>query len=317
MNILIDIDELEKTGIVSPALASTLREHAIKNTGSAAINMLLAFGAIAIAAGIFALRPSPVAAAFFGFGFIALGWLTRKQYPQWEKLGAIWMMVGSLVVTSVMFVFLRNPFLAPLAAAVLLFLVSLASGSRLLMALVPLTLASAIGGSTGYWQATYSLTVREPALTITLFTALGIATWQVAKRLRGTRHALAITFARMCVLLANFGFWIGSLWGDSPGRIWRNPHGMPPMVDFSPPQISALTFSVCWAATLIAAGAWGAKRGRRFMVNTAATFGAIHFYTQWFERLGMQPVSVIVAGVAAVAFGMGLWRYNRRQLGAA
>jgi iron complex transport system permease protein len=71
---------------------------------------------------------------------------------------------------------------------------------------------------------------------------------------------------------------------------------------------------VGWALALLAAGAWGAKNGRRFMVNTAATFGAIHLYTQWFERLGADPLSVMLAGVATIAIGLGLWRYNRGVL---
>ena len=47
------------------------------------------------------------------------------------------------------------------------------------------------------------------------------------------------------------------------------------------------------------------------MVNLVATFGAIHFYTQWFERLGANPLSILIAGVLALVFALGLWRFNR------
>jgi len=97
MKILIDIDELEHNGVVKPQLASMLRTHAVRDTGSTAINMLLAFGAIAIAAGLLSLIPSSGFAAFLGAGFISLGWLVRKQYAdQWGKLASIWMITGAL-----------------------------------------------------------------------------------------------------------------------------------------------------------------------------------------------------------------------------
>ena len=44
--------------------------------------------------------------------------------------------------------------------------------------------------------------------------------------------------------------------------------------------------------------------------TTAAVFGAIEFYTQWFERLGAEPWAIIVAGLTIVAFAIALWRYN-------
>jgi hypothetical protein len=45
----------------------------------------------------------------------------------------------------------------------------------------------------------------------------------------------------------------------------------------------------------------------------AATFGGIHFYTQWFERLRAAPEMVIAAGIIAVAIAFALWRYNEQQ----
>jgi hypothetical protein len=68
---------------------------------------------------------------------------------------------------------------------------------------------------------------------------------------------------------------------------------------------------------LVAVGIWSASLNRRWVVNTAATFGAIHFYSQWFERLGAQPWAIIVAGLTVVAVAVTLWRYNAGRAGAA
>jgi|SRR6516164_5408236 hypothetical protein len=55
---------------------------------------------------------------------------------------------------------------------------------------------------------------------------------------------------------------------------------------------------------------FGACNNRRWVVTTAAVFGAIEFYTQWFERLGAELWAIIVARLTIVAFAIALWRYN-------
>jgi hypothetical protein len=42
-------------------------------------------------------------------------------------------------------------------------------------------------------------------------------------------------------------------------------------------------------------------RSRRYAMSMAATFGGIHFYTQWFEGLRTTPQMMIAAGIVAVA----------------
>ncbi len=176
------------------------------------------------------------------------------------------------------------------------------------MALVPLALGAAIGGSAGYWDACYEIAVREPTLTIALFAALAFVAWRVALVAPPRFVDIALVFARISVVLVNLGFWVGSLWGDSPGRLWLRGDSS----EWSEPQIPRIAFAGLWALVLLAAGAWGARSGRRFMVNAAATFGAINFYTQWFERLGLDPLTVIGGGLAAIGAGYAIWRYNAR-----
>jgi hypothetical protein len=45
----------------------------------------------------------------------------------------------------------------------------------------------------------------------------------------------------------------------------------------------------------------GRRRRRARRVASAATFGAISYYTQWFERLGAEPLTIIVAALTTVA----------------
>jgi iron complex transport system permease protein len=68
-----------------------------------------------------------------------------------------------------------------------------------------------------------------------------------------------------------------------------------------------------WALALITTGVWAARENRRWVVNLVAVFGSIHFYTQYFERLGASPESIVVAGLAAIGIALALVRYNRSE----
>ena len=85
--------------------------------------------------------------------------------------------------------------------------------------------------------------------------------------------------SRTGVFLVNFGFWIGSLWGDS----LRGGEFLIP--DYP--------FVAIRAVALVAAGFWAWTQDRRWLVNLAAVFAAIHVYTQWFERLGASTGSAL------------------------
>jgi hypothetical protein len=72
-------------------------------------------------------------------------------------------------------------------------------------------------------------------------------------------------------------------------------------------------FGIGWALALVAVGIWGAKANRRWVVNIAAIFAAIHFYTQWFERLGANALSVLLGGLLMLAIAIALWSFNKRM----
>jgi L-lactate permease len=95
--------------------------------------------------------------------------------------------------------------------------------------------------------------------------------------------------------MLNFGFLIGSLFGDDALKL--------------PP----LAFSVAWALVLIVTGLWAIRANRRWVVNAAAVFGAIHFFIQWFATLGPSPLSIVGGGLLLVGFGFAIRWFNRSQ----
>ena len=72
-------------------------------------------------------------------------------------------------------------------------------------------------------------------------------------------------------------------------------------------------FVIGWTIGLIATGVRAARSNRRWVVNLLAVFGTIHFYTQYFERLGASPGSILAAGLVAIGIAMSIARYNRMK----
>ena len=70
-------------------------------------------------------------------------------------------------------------------------------------------------------------------------------------------------------------------------------------------------FSIGWALALIAVGVWGVRSNRRWVVNVAAVFAGIHFYTQWFSILGANAVSVLAGGILMIAAAFALRSLNK------
>ena len=235
IKIVLDITRLVEEGKLTAQEAERLQALARRDTGSLAINVLMSFGAVAVAAGIIALEPAFTTGAALGVALVAMGLGIRFfAADQWSLLGTATTIIGALTSRHV---------------------------------------------GQAYQQ-------------------------------------LAIIFARVSLILVNFGFWIGSLWGDYPGqtwaqgedyRLWSNRGEAWRATHLHVPEIA---FIVGWAILIIAVGAWAARTNRRWVVTTAAVFGAIEFYTQWFERLGAEHWAIIVAGLTVVAFAVALWRYN-------
>lgn len=322
IKIVLDITRLVQEGKLTPGEAERLKTLASRDTSTLAINALMVFGAAAVSAGILALDPSFAAGAALGVAFVLAGLaITFRGSEQWSLLGTATTIIGALLLSGGVMGLFEGVFAGTCLTVALLLALAMLIRSSFLMALVPLAVAAALGGSTGYTHATYMLIVREPAITIGVFSLLAAAAYIVSLQVAPPYERLALVFARVSLLLVNFGFWVGSLWGDYPGASWV--HGGTPESRGSwqawraaAGHIPDYVFVIGWAGLLLAVGIWGAFVNRRWVVNTAATFGVIHFYTQWFERLGAQPWAIIVAGLTVVAIAAALWRYNAGRTGA-
>lgn len=307
MKITLDIAKLVEDGRITPEEAERLKGLAAESTGSLAMNMLIGFGVVAVALGVMGLVPQPAVAVVLGgiLGGVGLGFVLRGERT-WAILAQICLLAGALMLAGGVMFMTKGSVMALLAVTAIFIGCGVVARSGLLIALAVLALSATIGARTGYMHATYFLAIRQPAMTVLLFSGLAIGAYQASKLVRADLSRLAIVAARTSLLLVNFGFWIGSLWGDR--LTW--------FIDRTTtsryaPVIPAWTFSLLWIAAIIGAGVWAARANRPWVLNLAAVFGAIHFYTQWFERLGATPFTVLVAGVLTLGLAVGIWKYNQ------
>jgi hypothetical protein len=313
VKITLDLSKLVEEGKLSSVEAERLRLLAAKDTSSLAINLLVGFGVVAVSAGALALVPRPETALILGLVVFAAGLaLTFRGNEQWSLFAQICLVAGALMFSGAVLAFGKGRWTAMLIVSAALALASIIARSSLLMAAAVLALGASLGAQTGYWHATYMLAIYEPLVTIILFSILALGTYYASKRLSADYEHLALVAARTSVFMVNFGFWIGSLWGDRLLLIRSVLQGNPNILTSYSEVIPPLPFVIGWAIALLGAGIWAVWENRRWMVNVTAVFLAIHFYTQWFERLGLAPMSVLVAGLLMLAFALGLWMFNGR-----
>lgn len=298
MKVTLDLTRLLEEGRISREEHDRLLKLGAAGTGSLAFNILLGFGVVAVSAGMVALVPDPVTGIIIGSIVLAGGLaLYGARSTHWEIFAHICVLVGALGLGAGVVIETEGAVAALLGVAIGLAVAGIVARSGLLIVLAVLAFSSCLGARTGYMHATYFLGIEQPTLTVLVFSAVALATFLLSKRVPSAYERLALQAARTSVFLVNLGFWVGSLWGDRSDRLGVT--------------IEAGTFGLVWAVALLAVAIWAARENRRWVVNVAAVFGAIHFYTQWFEHLGANPLSVLVAGVLALAFAVGLWHFNR------
>ncbi len=300
MKITIDLDQLLNKGKISQIEYDKFSELSEKSTGSLAFNILIGFGVIAVSGAALALVPAVTTAIAIGLVILIAGLaILRSDFDQWKVLANICILVGALMTGGGIVAEFKGSLPSILSVTAIFTVAGIFARSTLLTVLATLMLSAGIGARTGYFHASYFMVIQEPTITIILFSILAIGLYQLAKRLSVEFERIALASARASVFLVNFGFWVGSLRGE--------------LSNTRDVIIPNTAFAVLWALALLATAIWSWKHNRRWVLNTVATFGGIHFYTQWFEHLGASPGTVLLAGLLALGLAMGLRIVNSKM----
>ena len=296
MKVTLDLDDLVLRGELSRLEADRLKAFAVADTGALGTNIFLAFGASAIVLGLGVLFPTALTAIAIGAVMFGGGlWLKLAAGARWLLLAQVCLTIGTLALSGGISLLAEGSVPVNLAIAVAVAAAAVLARSGLLASLAVIAFAATIGAATSYQGSIF----WQPALSIALLAAMTLALYFASLRLPPEHERLAIIAARVAILMLNFGFLIGSLFGDSAVNL--------------PP----LAFSVGWAVLLLVTGVWAISANRRWVVNAAATFGAVHFFIQWFLALGPSALSVLGGGVLLIGFGFVLAAFNRRPAVAA
>jgi len=297
MKVTLDLTDLVTRGEITQAEADKLSKLGARDTGSLGSNILLGFGTVAVALGGGFLFPTAQSVIVIGAILFVIGIaLILNKQTKWGLFAQICITIGALGIVGGVSYLTEGNFYVNIALAAGLALAAFAASSGLLGALAVLQFSIALGAGTAYWHGGYFTWVEEPALTILVLAVLSVALTFAATQLPSAYERVALIMARTGVLIINLAFLVGSIFGDHLAQ-WDA-------------TIEAWLFSVVWAVLLIGVGLWGVMSNRRWVVNAAAVFGAIHFYTQWFEYLGANPFSVLGGGILLIGFGLALRWFN-------
>jgi iron complex transport system permease protein len=295
MKVTLDLTDLVSRGEITRDEADRLARLGREDTGSLGSNILLGFGMVAVALGGGFLFPTAQSVIVIGVILFVVGMaLILNRQTKWQLFSQMAITIGALAIVGGTSYLSDGNFYVNVGLAVGLAIAAFAARSGLLIAIAILEFSVALGSGTAYFGGGYFFWAEQPTQTIVVLAVVTLGLFFASLNIPSAYERVCIIGARTAILMINLAFLVGSLFGDS--RL-----GWP-----------ANWFTIAWAVLLIGVGLWAVTANRRWVVNAAAVFGAIHFYTQWFEYLGPNPLSVLGGGILLLGFGFALRWFNVR-----
>jgi len=301
MKVTLDIDKLLEEKEITKSEYNKLKKLSMKSTTALAYNVLIGFGVVAVAGGLLALLKSSMVTIVLGLIVLLGGLIMQRKLPEkWSVLSIICILIGAIMSAGGILYLTKGSVGGFVTVGVIYTVAAIYARSSLLAVLAVFAFSSCFGARTGYWHASYFLSIKESTITMVVFTAAALMLYQLSLKLKGEYERLATIAARTSVFVVNFAMWIGSLWDDKV-------------------QIGDLKFTVdenliafVWAAALITTCVWAWNKNRRALFNICSVFLGIHMYTQYFEYFGGKPLVIIIAGLAALGFALLLKYFNKK-----
>lgn len=311
--IRLDLDQLVAARQIDRVGAQRLQHLQLPDgRANLLISTLAIIGALAAAGGVVALKPAAITGLVIAIICLTVGQLLLHRTGSEWKVLAQTLGIGAAAGLTGWFAMEFHDTFPAIAingfATATIAGMSLLFRSRFLAALIPVGIGSMIGSGGAYWHAAYAIYVREAAITIALFTPLAAALYAFSRsKYDSTLKPLAMVAGRMSLVMANFGWWVGSLWGNRVGAHFMN--GGEGLL-----RIDDTLFALGWAGFAAAMIVIGGRLNQRFIQISGIVFLAINAFTQYFEFFKDEPVGLIIGGVLMVATAVGLVRWQMRRI---
>ena len=327
----LSLDRLVTDGVIEPDLARRLRAHAEPSAiAGPLVSVLYILGALAVAAGVVALKPTAMTGLVLAVVALVGGWFVGRLADASYRVLSLGLAISGALGLAGWFALEFGDALPAIAvsgfATLTALAIAIAFRSLFLAALVPLGLGAMLGSGTVYWHASYAIFVREPTITFAAFTLLTVALVAAIDRgiLAGAYARMGEVAMRVSFVIANFGLWVGSLWGDHVGE---HLSGIRERVAGEPWQdrrdrldawredawlIPDDVFVLGWVGVAVAAIVWGQHVHRRFVTMGGVTFLATNAYTQFFERFHDESWALIIGGTSLVAIAVAIIRWRKK-----
>jgi len=167
MKITLDVTKLLDEEKITQVEYDRLTQLSSKSTGSLAINILVAFGVLAVTGGAIALKPNLLLGIILALLLAGIGlFIIYNHNKQWGMLGNILLLIGSLGTAASLIKYFDGEISVFLFIAVLFIIAGIIARSGLLIVLSVLSIAPLIKMETVYGHASYFLFVEQPILTI-------------------------------------------------------------------------------------------------------------------------------------------------------
>ncbi len=300
MKVVLDLDRLLAEGRIDRAEYERLAALGRAATSRVAFDALVGLGVVAVAAAALALLPSAPTAILLGLALGGAGLrLAQTRSQDSVLLGRVCLTLGALLFGSGV-IWWQDAAWPGYALLTVVFAAAAAFARSGLLAVAGLLSFSALLGLARLDRAGgYEIIVREPAILVLSFAALALACHRLSRRLRPDFARLAVVAGRTSAVLVNLCFWMGSI-----------------REGFAAESVfPAWLFALAWTVCLFAAGVWGVRSGRRWLVDLCAVSLAIDLGTQWFEHFEARPVGLLGAGLIVLAAAFGLRRLHGRRQG--
>lgn len=293
MKVTLDISKLLVEGKITQTDFDKLTLLSSQETTLLAVNIMIAFGILAVMGGVIALSPPLLDGIALGlFAKLAGLWLLYNHQKRWGVLGNALFVIGSLSVANGLIQYYENNLLVFVFIAIFFIITGCIAKSALLMIFSALSMAPLVQTKLFQWQASEFVYTGDPIPKILVYGILSFSACFLSSKLSPKFERLAIIFSRTSFIMMNFGFLVGSYWGDG--------------------HSSQSVLAFLWAVVLITTGYWATQKSDWFTLNTVAAFGAVLLYTQWLEVFLAYPFATISAGIIIVIL-IASWQANKNE----